>query len=204
MITYRAINTTNGKFYIGSSKSWETFERRKRTHLKYGEIFYFQRALRANPDIFIWETYEDESEEPILEQALLDIWFGKEQCYNLSAKADKPPTPSGEKHPMFGRRGEKSPIYGRVWWVRIDGSEETHAYEQPGPHWKRGRKVVSKETKEKQSQRNRGKKLSSQHRARIGQSRLGLRWWVNEKGELKSQKENPGPEWKQGKKWRSP
>lgn len=203
MITHRAINTSNGKFYIGSSKSWETFEKRKRTHLTYGEAFRFQKALRANPDMFIWETYEDESDEPILEQALLDVWFGKEQCYNLSPNADRPPAPFGEKHPMFGRRGEESPIYGRAWWVKIDGSEETHAFEQPGPDWERGRKVVTLETREKQSQHKRGKKKSSEHRAKIKQSRVGLLWWVNEKGELKSQKESPGPEWKRGRKWRS-
>ena len=202
MITYRAINTLNGKFYIGSSKSWETFEKRKRTHLTYGDVFHFQRALRANPDSFIWETYEDDSDDPILEQALLDTWFGKEQCYNLSPNADRPPTLCGEKHPMFGRRRHESPIFGRVWWVRVDGSEETHDFEQPGPEWKRGRKEVTQETRQKQSQQREGKKQSLQHRSKIAASRLGLLWWVNEKGEMKAQGESPGPEWKRGRKWR--
>ena len=43
----------------------------------------FQNALRKHPDDFVWEYTEDECDEPLLEQALLDMWFGTEMCYNL-------------------------------------------------------------------------------------------------------------------------
>jgi group I intron endonuclease len=94
MITYIATNTRNGKFYIGSTTH---FERRQKEHLTTAQEFHFQRALRRNPELFIWEIYEDDSEEPILEQALLDVWFGKEQCYNMCAFAGRPPARKGAK-----------------------------------------------------------------------------------------------------------
>jgi hypothetical protein len=204
MITYRAINTTNGRFYIGSSRSVETFEKRKRSHLNYGEALHFQRELRKNPDVFIWETFEDDFEEPVLEQALLDMWFGKQQCYNLSPEASRPPSLSGDQHPMYGRRGKESPIFGRVWWVKLDGSEETHSFKQPGEDWVKGRKQVSASTRNKQSIQRKGRKQTTEHKEKIGKSREGKFWWVNENNELKFQKESPGPGWIRGKKWSSP
>jgi len=94
MITYIATNTENGKFYIGSTTN---FERRQREHLTTSQEFYFQRALRRNPDLFNWEVHEDDSEDPVLEQALLDMWYGKKQCYNMSGFAQRPPDRKGEK-----------------------------------------------------------------------------------------------------------
>jgi hypothetical protein len=88
MHTYIATNTLNGKFYIGSTSN---FDRRKKEHLEAGDPYPFQRALRKNPDAFEWEVIADESDEPILEQALLDMWFGKECCYNLNPSAKHPP-----------------------------------------------------------------------------------------------------------------
>jgi hypothetical protein len=90
MITYKATNTLNGKFYIGSSKDLPRFEERKKGHHSSKEPYPFQRALRKNPEAFEWEYVEDEYDEPILEQSLLDMWFGKEQCYNLNKYADRP------------------------------------------------------------------------------------------------------------------
>ena len=93
MDIYRATNTTNGKFYIGSTKN---FKKRKNTHLKSNESYPFQRALRKNPEVFEWEVWSDDSEEPVMEQALLDMWYGTEQCYNLNPHADRPPSRKGE------------------------------------------------------------------------------------------------------------
>lgn len=89
MDTYKATNTKNGKFYIGSTIN---FQERKKSHLRSKEDYYFQRALRKDPDAFIWEVYSDDYDEPILEQALLDMWFGKECCYNLNPSASRPPS----------------------------------------------------------------------------------------------------------------
>lgn len=95
MDTYKATNTTNGKFYIGSTTN---FERRKVEHLKPGTNYPFQNALRKNPEAFEWEVWSDNSDEPVLEQALLDMWFGKECCYNLNPSAQHPPSWQDKKH----------------------------------------------------------------------------------------------------------
>ena len=87
MITYKSTNTLNGKFYIGSTKD---FDKRKKGHLASSLNYPFQNALRQNPGAFEWETVEDDSEEPVLEQALLDMWFGTEMCYNLCPYAFRP------------------------------------------------------------------------------------------------------------------
>lgn len=119
MDTYKATNTTNGKFYIGSTTN---FKRRKRAHLTSQENYPFQRALRKNPDAFEWEVWSDDYDEPILEQALLDMWFGKEQCYNLNPNASKGPCLSGADHPSSGKKfpqhsermsGKGNPNYGK-------------------------------------------------------------------------------------------
>ena len=88
MDTYKATNTTNGKFYIGSTTN---FEQRKKAHLTSKDSYPFQNALRKNPEAFEWEVWSDDSDEPILEQALLDMWHGKECCYNLNPVANRPP-----------------------------------------------------------------------------------------------------------------
>jgi group I intron endonuclease len=101
MDTYKATNTTNGKFYIGSSTN---FERRKRDHLTSKRNLPFQNALRKNPDAFEWEVWTDDNDEPILEQALLDMWYGTEQCYNLSPSAKHPPRPDKDTLVRTGRK----------------------------------------------------------------------------------------------------
>jgi hypothetical protein len=108
MDTYKATNTTNGKFYIGSTTN---FEKRKQDHLKSPHSYPFQNALRKNPEAFEWEVWSDDSDEPILEQALLDMWFGKECCYNLNPSATHPP-----RNPEALRRGglTAGPVNGKI------------------------------------------------------------------------------------------
>ena len=85
MITYRATNKKNGKWYVGSAVDWE---RRKKEHLKSKQKSPFHNALRKNPDIFTWEILEEDNrEDRLAEQLILDVWFGSEYCYNLSSSA---------------------------------------------------------------------------------------------------------------------
>ena len=104
MDTYRATNTVNGRFYIGSSVD---AEKRKMEHLRSTLEYPFHRALRKNPDAFEWEVWTDDSEEPILEQALLDMFYGTEQCYNLSPIANRPPDNSKNEVSNQKRREAK-------------------------------------------------------------------------------------------------
>ena len=109
MDTYKATNTTNGKFYIGSTTN---FERRKTEHLKCEENYPFQNALRKNPDSFEWEVWHDDCEEPVLEQALLDMWYGKECCYNLKPSAKHPPSWKGRSHTNVSREKTSATLMG--------------------------------------------------------------------------------------------
>jgi group I intron endonuclease len=99
METYRATNTLNGKFYIGSTFD---FKARKKQHLRSKVNYPFQNALRKNPEAFEWEVWTDDCEEPTLEQALLDMWYGKEQCYNISNSSKGPGSEGGRKGGKIG------------------------------------------------------------------------------------------------------
>ena len=178
MITYIATNTTNGKFYVGSTKN---FEKRKEGHLKQCD-FPFQRALRKNPEAFVWETWEDDSDEPVLEQALLDIWFGKGQCYNLSPFASRPPGNAGIPHTDETKRkisaGNKGKLPG-----------EKNPSKRP-------------EVRKKISQYRTGRARSQETREKIARGCLGKRHWINSSGDRKLQEEHPGEGWQRGMKWK--
>jgi group I intron endonuclease len=118
MDTYKATNTTNGKFYIGSTTN---FDRRKAEHLKCEENYPFQNALRKNPENFEWEVWTDISDEPILEQALLDMWFGKECCYNLNPSAQHPPSWAGKTHKQETKNKQSTSARDR--WERMPEKE---------------------------------------------------------------------------------
>jgi group I intron endonuclease len=181
MITYRAVNTLNGKFYIGSTTD---FEKRKKYHLtsNEGSCWPFQRDLRENPDKFEWEVLEDDSSSRELEQALLDMWFGKQQCYNLNPVADCPPSATG-----------------RTWYVNKLSGEESLSLVHPGEGWETGRKKVSDDTKQKLSDSHKGSKSYwFGKRGELSQSH-GKRHWKNEEtGEQRLCKESPGEGWELG------
>ena len=85
MITYRAVNKTNGKWYVGSATD---FERRKKEHLTSEQKSPFHNALRKNPENFTWEILEEDNrQDRLAEQLILDVWCGTEFCYNLSSSA---------------------------------------------------------------------------------------------------------------------
>lgn len=156
MITYIATNTKTGKFYIGSTNC---FESRKKQHLKSKRNYPFQNALRKDPDAFLWEYWVDDSTEPILEQALLDMFFGTQQCYNLSSNAIafglefNPKT--GKDNPLYGKPGHNR---SKKWWVNGNG-EETMNFLCPGEDWVAGRsKSHARKTSETLKGRHKGEK----------------------------------------------
>ena len=133
MDTYRATNTKNGKFYIGSTFN---FDRRKAEHFRCAENYPFQNALRKNPEAFEWEVWQDDSNDSVLEQALLDMWFGCEQCYNLNPSAKHPPRADGI--PRTQATKDKISESMKSHW---DGNEEKRE------EW-RDRKIGTKQTQE--------------------------------------------------------
>lgn len=169
MDTYKATNTLNGKFYIGSTVS---FEERKKSHLTSKENYPFQNALRANPEVFEWEVWTDDSENRELEQALLDMWFGKEQCYNLNPKANCPPVLTGERNPYFGKTDSPGLL----------------AMQTPEATANRVKALQNEEFRIKHSKRQSGSNNGAH----------GRKWWKSPSGESRFQQNSPGEEWTPG------
>lgn len=227
MDTYRSTNTLNGKFYIGSTLN---FEKRKKQHLRSQLNRPFQNALRKNPEVFEWEVFKDDSLKRELEQALLDMFFGTSQCYNLNKNAYVP-TNSGKTR----------------WWNPTTG-EETISFEPPEGEWVLGGKPrgdwyhcpTTKKVERFDSSdvpegwvKGRGpdfSKVTSEmqvgpknHRYGLtywkheelqtelmsqtcpgegwSEGRISRSWWVNSEGLTKFSLECPGPKWKLGRKW---
>lgn len=202
MITYLAVNTLNGKFYIGSTTN---FENRQYSHLHKKHNYPFQNALQKNPSCFIWEVYEDEHEEPVLEQVLLDIWFGTEQCYNLNPVADRPPVL--EKHSaetkakMVKTRNE--PGYGNKVraWIQ-EKRQDPDFCESHREATLKG--CTTPEARKKNSEQGlrRWKDESYRQRMKEAHQGKGLPWWVKENGITTRSQTSPGAEWQRGRKWK--
>ena len=181
MITYLAINLTNKKFQVGSTIDFK--KRCKQHHQGKGDL-EFQRSLRKNPENFYWIVSDDDGlDTRDEEQYYLDFYCGTEWCYNHNPCAAAPPyyewteerreqrseMYKGDKNPMFGKRGEKSPHYGKprppeamrktaaglrgikrsqetreklkglLFWVNEAGIIRRFRT-CPGPEWQRGKK----------------------------------------------------------------
>jgi hypothetical protein len=213
MDTYRATNTTNGKFYIGSTTN---FEKRKKAHLRSKDSYPFQNALRKNPDVFEWEVWSDDSSEPILEQALLDVWFGKECCYNLNPFADRGPDRTGQKQPPeFGprhaekMRGRKRPEHSE--WMRKNSPSRSSEVRAKISQSNTG-KVRTQATRDQIAAKLRGTSWgghTQEHREHMSELHsgennpaYGKKHWINREGERKFQTDSPGPEWQNGRTWK--
>jgi group I intron endonuclease len=223
MDTYRATNTINGKFYIGSSVN---FEERKKAHLSSKENYPFQNALRKNPEAFIWEVWSDDSEDRELEQALLNMWFGKEQCYNLSPYATFGPiwdssghcwvnNGEAERYIKEGSEVEEGWAMGRLP-LKDETKEKMRAAQlgkiRPecatavGRVWvtnvERTEEVYLKPGEETPEGWIKGRTLKGKKRPEHSESMKNRACWVNSAGEVKLLRESPGPGWQNGRVYR--
>ena len=168
MDTYRATNTLNGKFYIGSSVN---FERRKREHLSSKENYPFYKDLRKNPEAFVWEIYTDDLDTNEHEVRLLREFFFDVKCYNLNPCAERPPDLTGRKR-----------------WKNELTQEQKLCFEKPeGEGWEKGmlQKTIekgraarlgttrTKETKKKIGEANTGKIRTEEFKKRVSELRTG-------------------------------
>lgn len=195
MITYIATNVINGKFYIGSTLN---FEKRKLDHLKSKSNYPFQNSLRKNPDNFEWEIYEDEYNEPILEQSLLDMWWGKSQCYNINKYASRPPDPTGRKVKDETRIKISNKTKGRF----INEKTRT-AVSQSNKTRKLSEETLKKKSEVVSGEKNPfyGKKHTEETIKKYSEMRRGMKWWYNEVyNKCCMSKECPGDGWELGRK----
>jgi len=178
MKTYIARNTLTGQFYIGSTVN---FQSRKKQHLSSDSTYPFHRDLRRNPDSFEWEVFEDDSEGRELEEALLEMFFGTEMCYNLS--------PGSSLNP-WSSKGYR--------WV-TNGLEEKYVEvdKDPPAGWEIGRLPVSDMTRAKMRESQTGKKRPECASA-VGKT------WVTNKTRTEELYLDPGEEipegWVKGRK----
>jgi group I intron endonuclease len=206
MITYKATNTSNGKFYIGSTIN---FEVRKKSHLKDKSNYPFQNALRLNPEAFEWEIVEDESDGRELEQALLDMWFGTEMCYNLSPRADSPPILIGHTHNngrVLTEEHKEKISAGLIGRPVSEKTRELHSNRQKGELNHNFGKVTPDEVKQKISNSMRGKTRTEEHCSNISASKQGnlngmsgRKWWNNGTEEKTFKLSPDSPEWSLGR-----
>jgi group I intron endonuclease len=195
MITYIVRNITNGKFYIGSTFN---FERRKQEHLGSKNNYPFQNSLRKNPDNFKWETYTDECNEPILEQALLDMWWGKSQCYNINKYSSRPPDPTGREVKEETREKISKKLKGRK--IR---EKQKRAVSQSNKDRHISEETLIKKSKAVSGKKNPfyGKTHSEQTIQKFKEDRKGTKWWYNpELDKTCMSKQFPGDGWVLGRK----
>ncbi len=160
MITYIATNTTNGKFYIGSTTN---FEKRKKSHIESDSEYPFHRALRKNPEAFTWEIYSDDSEGRELEQALLDTWFGKEQCYNLSEKSSSPSVFRSEEHRRKIGNAHKGKVNSKETREKISRSKKGKKF---GEEYRAKRAEIQREVSNRpELKKQKAEKLKGQKRS---------------------------------------
>ena len=194
MLTYIATNTTNGKFYIGSTRN---FEKRKKSHLDSKHNYPFQNSLRNDPSSFIWQVFEDECDYPILEQALLDQWFGVEQCYNLNPNASHPPSCKGRILSV-----ETKEKIGRAHRGKITPESTKKAVSLSNKTRKLSPETLKKKSEGASGVNNPffGKRHTEETRKTLSEKRKGKKWWYNpDSGESKMSKESPGTEWLRGR-----
>lgn len=109
-VIYKIINTTNGKFYVGSSTNFKERSRCHKSRLRSGK--HHSKHLQAawntyGEDAFIFKTIaiipDGESLQAAEDMWLIE-WVGKPECYNTSLYSDSPMRGiAKELHPMFGK-----------------------------------------------------------------------------------------------------
>ena len=205
MITYAAINLTNKKFYVGSTKN---FVSRQKTHLKSSEDYPFQNSLRKDPDNFYWIVSEDDGlDDRSEEQFYLDFYCGSMWCYNLNPNAVNPPSALGKggpDHHLHGKKqspehiakrtahctGETNPAYGKSWWKDEKGNY-TLEQDCPGDGWVLGARTPDSD------------KFTGENNPMYGKTGelspcYGMKWF-NNGVEIRKSLECPGEGWVKGR-----
>lgn len=160
---YFYTNMHNNKFYLGSTLN---FKARQGRHL---------RDLRRNkhPNSYLQNAFNKYGEENFkfklieyiepntkkleeVEQKYLDKYFGKDYCYNLNPKADRPPDATGRK--ISNRHKEKlrqCNLNNQNWLGKKHSIETKEKLRQINSG-----KIILESTKNKISQKLSGKKHS--------------------------------------------
>lgn len=180
---YKIRNVTNQKFYVGSSNDTKDRFRKHRTLLRKGKHHckHLQAAWnKYGEECFRFEVIEDIATEDALfaaENAWLQEWVGKEQCYNSGRSAEAP---------MRGMPKELTPNWGKSvspeMRVQISTTLKATYAANPGSHPRLG-KTHTEETKaivrakrtENPTKYWEGKERSAKTREKIGAAQRGVK-----------------------------
>lgn len=180
---YKIINTTNGKFYVGSTTNTQERFRTHRNRLRKGR--HHSKHLQAawnkyGETMFVFFVVEDIPQGQSLREAE-DRWLaehvGKEHCYNTSKYSDTPMRGiAKEDHPNFGRpRTEEE--------RQAISTTLKEFYAQDITNHPRFGKQHTEETKERIRQKRLadptrywlGKQRSEETKAKVGASQKGVK-----------------------------
>jgi hypothetical protein len=203
MITYSIMDLGRKKQYYGSTTGDPSD--RPYSHLKRSNNINLNRAVAKRPqDFFVVVGEDDGLETREEEQFYLNFYCGTIWCYNSS------PTASGNPQALkdynnkvsMGLLPHSRPGTNGTWMKEVNQnrvSNGTHNFlsENKDPDVEvRRLEAVKKVLKENNPMR------SPEVRDKVSLAQTGMKYWVNASGELKRQREQPGPEWKRGMKWR--
>ena len=145
-LVYKIVNTKNGKIYIGKHSTKNPYD----NYMGSGKLIN-QAIQKYGIDNFIKEIlycFTNEKEAFLKEAEIVNQDFIKsENTYNVVLGGYmNNGSWIGEAHPMYGRRGEKNPLFG---------------------------KHLPQETKDKISKANKGRTFTEEHKQKLSKARTG-------------------------------
>ena len=203
MITYSVMDLGRKKQYYGSTKGDPSG--RPYSHLERSNNLNLRRAVAKRPqDFFVVVGENDGLESREEEQYYLDFYCGSVWCYNTSPNATGNPSALQEYNDQVsaGLRSHSKSGTSGTWQKEINErrvSSGTHNFlkKNKDPEVE-SRRIASV----KKSLRDNNPMKSESAREKVSLAQTGMKYWVNQKGEIKRQRESPGAEWMRGMKWR--
>jgi len=175
---YKITNTENGRVYYGSAvniaRRWKEHRNALRRGAHYND--HLQRSWdKYGEDAFEFSVFAYCAVENLLEneQILLDLYVGKEDCYNIAKDAVAPFR--GKKHTEETRAKLSA---------AMKGKPKSEEHRRKTSEAIKGKKH-SEETKTKMSEAHLGKTLSEETKAKM--SKNSARYW---KGKTQSEESN--------------
>jgi hypothetical protein len=203
MITYSVMDLGRKKQYYGSTDG--SPEDRPYSHLKRSNNKNLRRAVAKRPqDFFVVVGEDDGLDYREDEQFYLDFYHGTMWCYNSS------PTASGNPQALrdynrkvsegllpHSRSGTNGSWQREVNQNRVSNRTHNFLSENRDPETE-----VKRLESVKKALRENNPMRSPEARDKVSLAQTGMKYWVNRDGKLKRQREQPGPEWQRGMKWK--
>lgn len=198
--TYAYLRVDGTPYYIGKGKGQRAYVRNK------GDI---KPPKDRNRILILKKGLTDE--EALRHEVYMIFILGRKDLGTgvLRNKTDGGDGPAGavrSRQFKLNRSGDLNPNFGKSWWVGLD-DKQAFQVDCPGEGWKRGQ---STKTRKKKSESKRGEKHNmfgkkrpdvSERMRKDGSIFRDTKWWVDVEGNLLRQKDPPGADWQNGRKW---